>query len=474
MSDVLAIADLLVTGDVVVTMDGGRRVLADGAIAISGDRIVAVGPRAELAAGAAPEVEIVGGPGHLVLPGLINAHQHLTGDRLVRSAIPDDITSDEAIFSWAVPVHAAHTPDDDELSATLGLVEAVGNGITFTVEAGTVGHPERVLAAFDRVGVGGTLGSWGWDIGDGPWAGSVATVLERQRHSLNLTAGHPRVHGWVTLVGHDLMSDELVVAASALARERGTGLTFHISPSTSDAESYLTRTGHRPVTHLDRLGALGPHVLLAHAVHLDDAEFATVLARDVAVASCPWAYLRLGQGVTRAGRHADLVEAGGRVALGCDAENASDAVDVLRTATLTAGLAKDTRLAPTRFGAHQALELATIAGARAIGMDHELGSLEPGKRADVVVVDMTGPEWIPRSPDPILQLVWASDGRSVRHVVAAGRVVVRDGGCTTVDIDALAAAAAERQARLLREAGLSPRPRWPLERTVDNRSAPLR
>jgi 5-methylthioadenosine/S-adenosylhomocysteine deaminase len=449
---------LLVAGDVVLTMDPSRRMIADGAVLVDGDRIVGVGRRDELGAWA---TDTLGGPGHLVLPGLINAHQHLTGDRLVRSSIPDDIDAWDAIFTWAVPIHAAHTGDDDQLSATLGLVEAVCNGITFTVEAGTVANPDRVLAAYDAVGVGGTLGSWGWDVADAPFAGSVDAVLDRQRHVLDITAGHPRVHGWVTLVGHDLMSDELVTRASALAREHRTNLTFHLSPGENDPASYLARTGVRPAVHLDRLGVLGSHVLLAHAVHLDDEEVAVVLARDVAVAYCPWAYLRLGQGVARAGRHAELIARGGRVALGCDAENAGDHVDVLRAAAAAAGIALDAGRAP--FGAHTALELATIGGARAIGMDHELGSLEPGKRADVVVVDTTGPNWVTRSPDPVLQLVWASDGRDVRHVVASGRVVVRDGSCTTVDRPSLGAEAADRQRRLLRDAGLDPRPRWPLQ-----------
>ena len=250
----------------------------------------------------------------------------------------------------------------------------------------------------------------------------------------------------MTLVGHDLMSDELVVAASELARDRRAGLTFHVSPSPADAQAYLARTGRRPLVHLDALGALGPHVLLAHAVHLDDDEVDVVLQHDVAVAACPWAYLRLGQGVTRAGRHPELLARGARLALGCDSENAGDAVDVLRAASLAAGLARETT---DPFGAHVALELATIRGAAAVGMADELGSLEPGKRADIVVIDTTGPNWVPRSPDPVLQLVWASDGRDVRHVVASGRIVVRDGRCTTVDVAALAADAAASQRRLL-------------------------
>jgi 5-methylthioadenosine/S-adenosylhomocysteine deaminase len=266
----------------------------------------------------------------------------------------------------------------------------------------------------------------------------------------------------VTLVGHDLMSDELVAAASDLARDAGTNLTFHLSPSDSDAPAYLARTGHRPVVHLDRLGALGRHVLIAHGVHVDDAELDALLRTETAVAYCPWAYLRLGQGVSGAGRHADFHERGGRLALGCDAENAGDAVDVLRAAALAAGLAKDARRAPTRFGAHTALELATITGAEAIGMADELGSLEAGKRADIVVLDASGPSWTPTAPDPVLGLIWGAGGQSVTDVVASGRVVVAGGRCVTVDIADLKADAEDAQARLLHDAGLSPRPVWPV------------
>jgi 5-methylthioadenosine/S-adenosylhomocysteine deaminase len=449
-------ADLLVHGDVVVTMDTTRTMLPDGAVVIAGERIVAVEPIDEARRRYVVD-ETIGGPGTVVIPGLINAHQHLTGDRLVRSTIPDDLPPGASIWEWAIPSHAAHTPDDDELSATLSLVEAVANGITFTVEAGTVGHPDRVLAAYDRVGVGGTLGSWGWDVGDGPYAAPLSDVLARQVDSIGLVRDHPRVHGWVTLVGHDLMSDGLVVAASELARASNTRITFHLSPSDADAKSYLARTGRRPMTHLAALGALGPHVLIGHGVHLDDAEVDVVLDNDVAVAACPWAYLRLGQGVTKSFPHPRLLRHGGRVALGCDSENAGDAIDVLLAARLFAGLAKDTTRDPTRFSARAALALATIDGARAIGLDHEIGSLEVGKRADVVLVDTTGPAWTPHDDDPILALVWASDGRAVRDVVASGKIVVRDGRCVTVDHRELADAARTVHDRLVSRCGANPR-----------------
>jgi 5-methylthioadenosine/S-adenosylhomocysteine deaminase len=267
-------------------------------------------------------------------------------------------------------------------------------------------------------------------------------------------------------VGHDLMSDPLVVGASALARRRATGLTFHLSPSAGDAEAYLARTGLRPIVHLDRLGVLGPHVLVAHGVHLDDEELDIVLRTGTAIAACPWAYLRLGQGVTGAGRHAELVRRGGRVAIGCDSENAGDLVDPLRAAALFAGLAKDTRADPTWFGAHDALELLTVRGAEAIGMAGDIGSIEVGRRADLVVHGR-GPNWVPAGRDPVLQLVWGSDGRSVLDVVIDGRVVVRDGQCMSVDLESLRDEAAAAGLRLLDRAGVRPQPGWPLVRPSD-------
>ena len=443
---------LLIRGRHVVTMNGARDVLRDGAVLVVDDRIAAVGAYAELAA-AHPDATVVGTADSLVTPGYVNAHQHLTGDRLVRSCIPDAITSQEAIFDWAVPVHAAHTGDDDELSATLALVEAVGNGITCTVEPGTVAHPDRVVAAMHAVGVRGTIGRWGWDIDDAPFAAPAPDVLAVLEDLIDAMDGDPLVTAWVTLVGHDLMSDELAGGAADLARRRGTNLTFHISPSPGDGAAYLARTGRRPLVHLDSLGVLRPNVLLGHAVHLDDTEVDLVLERGAAVASCPWAYLRLAQGITAGGRHGELLRRGGRLALGCDSENSGDAVDVLRAAALFVGLARDAALDPFSVTAHDALELLTIRGAEAIGMADRIGSLEVGKQADIVVHDTSGPQWNPPATDPVLQLVWASDGRSVSDVVVAGRQVVRDGRCITVDVPALNAAAAERNRSILREVG---------------------
>jgi 5-methylthioadenosine/S-adenosylhomocysteine deaminase len=449
---------LLVNGDL-VTMNADREVLVGGAVAISGDRIAAVGATSALRAEhpGATEVDL---RNCVVTPGMIDAHQHLTGDPLIRSCIPDLLPPGASIFEWSVPVHASHEPDDDEAAAVLSAVEALCAGVTTVVEAGTVAHADRVAAGLNRLGQRATLGVWGWDIEEGPFTAPADEVLDRQAAVIDAFPAGGLVEGWVTLVGHDLASDALLAGAADLARGRGTNMTMHLSPTSSDPQRYLERTGKRPAVHLHDLGVLGRHLLLGHGVWLDDDEVDLVLETGTAIAYCPWAYLRLGQGVCANGRHAEIVERGGRVAFGCDATNAGDSIDILRTAAVAAGIARDVAVDPTRFGAHWAFELATIAGAEAIGMSDRIGSIEVGKQADLVVHRTDTPGWTPRG-DVGLQLVWGTDGRSVRDVWVAGRHVVTDGRPTAVSQDELAEMATHRQHHLLNRAGITVPHVWP-------------
>jgi 5-methylthioadenosine/S-adenosylhomocysteine deaminase len=161
------------------------------------------------------------------------------------------------------------------------------------------------------------------------------------------------------------------------------------------------------------------------------------------------------------GRHAEIVERGGRVALGCDASNAGDLADILRTAAVAAGIARDTRIDGMRFGAGTAFELATISGAEAVGMDDRIGSLEAGKLADVVVHDTREINWTPPG-DYALHLVWGTDGRTVRDVVVNGDVVLRDRACTKVDETALRGEARRVSDALFARAGVERKPTWPI------------
>ena len=449
----------IIRGGDIVTMNPAREVWTGGSIVVDGELVVDIGSTRRLVA-EYPDADIFDATGCVVTPGMIDAHQHLTGDPLIRSCIPDLLAPGASIFEWSVPVHGAHDPDDDRLSSSLSAVEALSNGVTTVVEAGTVAHAPAVAEALRDVGIRATIGVWGWDIEAGPFAAPADEVLDRQREVVDSLPAGGLVEGWVTLIGHDLASDELLVGAADLARELGTGMTMHMSPTSSDPEQYLSRTGRLPLVHLNDLGVLGSHLVVSHGVWLDDEEVDLVIETRTAIAYCPWAYLRLGQGVCGHGRHAEIVERGGRVALGCDATNAGDVTDILRTAALASGIARDARVDPTRFGAHQVFGLATIDGANAIGMGDRIGSLEIGKQADVVVHRTDTPGWTPRG-DVGLQLVWGTDGRSVRDVFVAGRLVVDDGRIVTIDADALAAEAGARQRSLLQRAGVTRHDHWP-------------
>ncbi|GGC11628.1 amidohydrolase [Novosphingobium endophyticum] len=453
-------ADLLIVNGDIVTMNPEREVLVGGAIAVSGDRIVAVGSTSRLRGAYRPAV-VVDAAGGVVTPGFINGHQHLTIDTLVGSCVPDAWTSAQAIRDWAIPMGRMHTGDDEELGATLTAVSSALNGVTMVVEAGSVSNPERLARGVAKVGIRATTGLWGSSIKGRPFSGSADEVLAHQCAVLDAFPPGGMVTGWVTLIGHGTADDDLMAGAAALARSRKVGMTMHMSPTNADPELYLERHGRRPIQHLKDIGVLGRHLLIAHGVWLDDSEVDLVLDTGTAIAYCPWAYFRLGQGVSRAGRHAEIFLRGGRISLGCDSANAGDQTDILRQATLAAGLAKDTRIDPSWFGAHEVLEMATIRGAEAVGMAHEIGSIEVGKAADIVIHDNSAMNWSPKG-DPVTQLIWGTDGRSVRDVFVAGKAVVQAGKCVTVDVDLLQRAVSEGSLDLLRRSNLTVPYRWPM------------
>lgn len=461
-------SDLLVLDGDVVTMNARREIRTSCTVAVSDGRVRGMGTAAQMRA-LLPGAEELNAAGCLITPGLLDAHQHTTGDPLVRSMIPDDITSDEAIFGWIVPLHAVLDGDDDELAATITAVDALTRGVTTVLEPGTVANPLRVAHGLETAGIRARVGRWGWDVDGMPHAAPVEQTLALQQELVHDLPSDGLVSGWVTLVGHDLASDQLFQGAAELAERLDVGFTLHMSPGDADIASYAKRCGRRPIEHLSDLGVLGPRLLLGHAVWLDDAELDLLCDSATAIASCPGAYLRLGQGYTRAGRHGEFLRRGGRLALGCDSHNAGDAPDVLRAAQLLAALERD-RGPATAIGAHQAFALATIDGARAVGMDELIGSVEVGKAADLVVLDATGPGWIPRG-DVALALVWGSGSADVRDVVVDGKVVVRNRQVTTVDLELLRAEAQDRSASALRRAGIEVPHAWPVVSADGDRGA---
>jgi 5-methylthioadenosine/S-adenosylhomocysteine deaminase len=454
-------ADFLIVNGDIVTMDPQRRILMGGAVAVAGERILDVGSTTELKA-KYKQTRVIDARGGVVTPGMINGHQHITTQVLIRCCMPDEWIGWRGINEWSIPMTANVTADDEELSATITAAQSALNGVTMMIEAGTLTWPERLVAGVEKVGVRATTGMWASSMLGRPYCTpNTSEVLDHHRKMLEAFPPGGLVSGWVTLIGHDTASDDLLVGAADLARAYGVGMTMHMSPWHNDTDSYLAKFNRRPIEHLHDLGVLGRHLLLAHGVWFEQSEVDLVLESGTAVAYCPWSYLRSGTGVSHKSKHAEMFLRGGRVCLGCDATNGGDTVDILHQANLAVGLAKDIAMDPSYFSSYEGFEMATIRGAEAIGMDHLIGSLERGKMADIVIHDTDSPNYVTKG-NTILHLIWGTDGRSVRDTFVGGKQIVRDGQCITVDLISLKETAAAQAAAILSKTGLTVPSRWPV------------
>ncbi|MGH9211967.1 MAG: amidohydrolase family protein [Acidimicrobiales bacterium] len=456
--------DLLVKGWYVVTMNPTRDVIRDGAIAVRDRRIVAVGKRADLEARYAP-VRVVGSDRFVVSPGLVNAHIHITGEPATRGYVPDDTSFEENVFMWLCPLYATYRPDEERISGQLASVEMLRSGTTTFLEAGTIRFLDEVVDGLVEVGIRGRVGPWVWDLPPEPdvYRQTTDEAIARLERSLTEHAGHDdgRVAAWSILVGHTACSDPLWTAATALAAAHGTGMSFHMSPAKTDPEGFVAAFGHRPIVHLAELGVLDVQPVITHCVQVDDHEVDLLAAHGAHVAHCPTTALKVSYGITQVGKIPEMVAKGVNVAIGTDGNNASNYSDLMRAAYLVAGLFKDARQDPQMFPAEKAFEMATLGGAKALQLDDQIGSLEVGKRADLVLHDTDRPEWRPLL-NVANQLVWSADGRGVHTVLVDGRVVVDDYRCTTVDQDRLWAEAQAAGEAITGRSGLPDKAKWPV------------
>jgi len=462
-SQVPEIVDTVITGAVVVTMNEQREVLRDGAVALNDRRIVAVGPTAEVVSSYQGR-ETIRGERFVMVPGMVNTHYHVTGEPLTRGYVPDSTPFEENVYVWLCQLYSVYQQGEERLSAELAAAEMLRSGTTSFLEAGTVRLVDEVVEGLVDIGIRGRLGRWVWDLPPEPavYRQKTAEAIANLERVLDEHRSHDdgRIQAWSMVVGHTACSDELWVAAAELARRHGTGLNFHMSPAAADPDHFISVYGRRPIEHLADLGVLGPNTVITHCVHVDDREIALLAEHECSVAHCPTTALKVSYGVTQIGKMPEMVEAGVNVTIGIDGNNASNYGDLMRATYLVAGLFKDARRDPTMFPAEQAFEMATLGGARALLADEEIGSIEVGKRADIVLHDRDRPEWTPLL-NVANQLVWSADGRSVHTVFVDGRRVVDDYRLTTIDEEKLYAEAQRAGERIVERAGLPDKARWP-------------
>lgn len=457
--------DTLVRNATIITMDRERRVLLDGSLAIDQGRIVAVGSSREVDPGFTAR-EIIDGRGFVITPGFINGHVHVTGDPLTRGFMPDttDYRVADIFAKWVMPRFLAQTEEDERISAQLAAFEMLRCGITCFLEAGTIRHIDAVADGLAEMKLRARIGLWtegrSFDPDADPIAASDSAIAAMER-TVNAYPVAPdrRIAAWPVLVGHNCNTDAVWRAAKAIADERGLGLAAHMSPYASDTEWYLANVGRRPIEHLAQLGVLGDNLVLTHLTYLADAEFKLLVDSGAHVAYCPLAALKGAFGVAGEARHPELVARGVNLILGTDGYDC----DIMRLMPMASATFKDARGDVTLFPAHIMLEAITVNAARALGMADEIGSLEPGKRADFVCHDANRPELRPLL-NPVNQLVWSADGRGVHSVWIEGERVIDAYRATFIDEAALLRRAQDAGAALVERAGLPLQSPWPLIR----------
>lgn len=442
--------DLLLRGGFVFTMDPARSA-GESDVLVRGSRIAAVGPNLEVDA----PVEIIDARGFAVLPGLIHAHLHLCQVLFRHQA------EDRELLPWLReriwPLEAAHDPASLRVSAELGIAELLRSGTTAALDMGTVRHHDVVFEAARDLGFRLRSGKSMMDAGDDVPAGLRESTSESLSESDRLRARwEGAAEGRLTYAYAPRFvpscTDELL---NAVADRLKAGAHLHTHASENLGEIALVRrlTGAENIEHLHRLGLLGPRSTLAHGVHLADGERELLATTGTSIAHCPSANLKLASGIADVPA---LLQSGVNVGLGADGAPCNNNLDLWREMKL-AGLLPRLKHGPSVLTPERILEMATLGGARALGLSERVGSLEPGKQADVILVDLRGPHLQPLTDsahDIATALVYAAHASDVHTVLIDGRRVVRNGQLVGVDTDDLGRRAREQLERVRKRAGL--------------------
>lgn len=427
---------ILIHNGQVVTVDRQRRIIVDGAVLVEGDRIADVGKSDELAA-ANPLAEHIDAGGGIVMPGLVDAHVHLTQG--VMRGVGADLSQQDWIRLRLRPCEAALSSDEAAAGVELCLLEHLRSGATTVADSLTPpAFAEQAAALALASGLRVALSP----VYSGPTDGARIEQLHERLHG---QAGRLQVFVGLrplAAVSHDVASE-----GGALARRLGTRMSWHFQPGAADREALAALAG--------RLGLLWPGALLGHCVDIGIDDIPALAGAQVVVLSTTNA--RLGMKICPV---PELLAAGVNVALGSDGDNSRDLFQVMSGAAETA---KSRLRDGTALPVESVIEMATIGGARALGLEAEIGSLERGKKADIIVIEASGP-WLHPIHNPLASIVYCATGRDVATVMVDGRLLLRDRKPLLADENRIIAAAAASASSLVRRAGLAevPRPAWPM------------
>src|SRR5436309_1208374 len=409
---------ILIKDGTIVTMDEKDSI-------VKGDLLIRAGRISEINKRIKADAEtVIDASRCAVLPGFVQTHLHLC-QTLFRGAA-DDLSLIDWLKKRVWPMEAAHTAESVRASARLGIAELIKGGTTCALTMETVRHTEEVLRVVDESGFRATVGKCMMDKGDDvPRALHEETAASIRESVALIEQWHGRGGGRIRCCFAPRFAisctRELLSEVSELARKHKVMIHTHSSENKNECEIVEAETGRRNVAYLDSLGISGAHVLLAHCIHLDTEEMETLSRTKTNVAHCPSSNLKLGSGLARV---AEMLARKIPVSLGADGAACNNRLDMF-TEMRTAALLQKLAHGPEVLSAAQVLRMATIDGARALGLENEIGSLEVGKRADVIVVDLNQLHSSPKQ-DVISSLVYSAQPSDVRVTIIDGRVVMRN------------------------------------------------
>lgn len=439
-------ADLIIAGGTVVTMDGARTIVEDGAVVVKGDTIVAVGPRVELESKYQAKGSI-DAKGTLVLPGFINGHTHVPMTLL--RGLRDDVTLDEWLRKYIFPAEAKNVNEEFVRWGTrLAAAEQIRSGIT--TFADMYYFEDAIAEETKAAGMRGILGETFIDF-PAPDNKSEAEMLSYTEKFLKKWQNDPLIHAAPAPHSIYTCSRKTLQDASSLARKYHAPILIHVAEMKKEWDDSEKQNGKSPVQYLDKIGVLGPDVIAAHCIYVDDADRRTLAERQTGCVHNPSSNMMLASGVAPV---PEMRSAGVAIGLGTDGPAGSNNdLDIMEEIDLAAKLAKITKMDPRALNAKAVVEMATIDGAKAVHLEKEIGSLEAGKKGDVILISLDEPNAVPMY-DIYAQIAYALKGSDVQTVVIGGRVVMRNHKLLTVNEEQAIAKAREYKKTIAASLGL--------------------
>lgn len=418
-------ADTIIEGATVVTMDSQRRVLTPGHIVIRDGRIVSVGEGAS----AVEAREVIDARGKLIVPGLVNAHTHLP--MVMFRGLADDLILESWLNEVIFPAEAANVNAEFVAVGTrLGLAELIQGGVTTFAD---MYYFEEVIAEeTERAGMRAVLGQTVLDF-PAPDHKTWEAALEAVRKFATAWSGNPLVKPAIAPHAPYTVGKQHWLEVNALAQELDIPILTHLAEAPLEVEHTIREFGQRPVPFLQDLGLLTPRLVGAHGIYINSQEMEVLASNGVGLCHCPESNMKVAVGVSPV---PDLLKKGVAVGLGTDGAASNNDLSMWQEMDTAAKLHKSHRLDPTTLGAADAFALATIGGARALHLDKEIGSLEPGKWADLAIIELRRPHLTP-AYNVYSLLVYAVRADDVNDTMVAGRFLMRDRKLQTLDLEAI-------------------------------------